>query len=65
MLQSQWNEYYGVMISKFDSMALETAVGLENTAYFNVGESYSIVLDFAELCSIQMEEKCGSLSNLG
>lgn len=54
MLQSQRDEYYGVMISKFDSMALETAVGLENTAYFNVGESCSIVLDFAELCSIQM-----------
>ena len=51
MLQSQWDECNGVMISNFDRMALETAVSLENTADFKVGESCSIALDFAELRS--------------
>lgn len=51
MLQAQWDECNQVIISNFDSFALETAVSLADTAYCKVGESCSIVLGCAELCS--------------
>lgn len=46
MLQAQWDECNGVIISNIDSFALETAVGLANTVYCNVGECCSILLNF-------------------